>query len=71
VGLVRDWRVSSKPSGSDHKQLRSTMDQIQIEKKWGCNHRLTNWTGYRAALESQLKKASNRFYSKEDLEMAS
>jgi hypothetical protein len=47
------------------------MDQIQIEKKWGHNHRLTNWTGYRAGLDSQLKKAPNRLYSKEDLEMAS
>ena len=27
--------------------------------------------GYKAELESQLKKARNRFYSKEDLEMAS
>ena len=27
--------------------------------------------GYRADLESQLKTALNRFYSKEDLEMAS
>ena len=64
VGLVRDWRVSSKPSGSGHRQICSTMDQIQIEKKWGHNHRLTNWTGYRAGLNSQLKKALNRLYSK-------
>ena len=71
VGLVRDWRVSSEPSGSDHRQIRFTLDQIQIEKKWGRNPRQTTWTGYKADLESQLKKAPNRFYSKEDLEMAS
>jgi hypothetical protein len=71
VGLVRDWRVSSEPSGSDHRQIRSTLDQIQIEKKWGRNPRQTNWTGHKADLESQLKKAPNIFYSKEDLEMAS
>jgi hypothetical protein len=71
VGLVRDWRVSNKPSGSDHRQIRFTLDQIQIEKKWGCNPRQTNWTGYKADSESQLKKALNIIYSKEDLEMAS
>jgi hypothetical protein len=71
VGLVRDWRVSSEPSGSDHRQIRFTLDQIQIEKKWGRNPRQTNWTGYKADFESQLKKAPNRFYSKKDLEMAS
>ena len=42
VGLVRDWRVSSEPSGSDHRQIRFTLDQIQIEKKWGRNPRQTN-----------------------------
>jgi hypothetical protein len=43
----------------------------QIEKKWGRNPRLTNWTDYRTDLESHLKKSSNRFYSKKDLEMES
>ena len=56
VGLVTDWRVSSEPSGSDYRQIRFTLDQIQIEKKWGRNPRLTNWTGYKADVESQLKK---------------
>jgi hypothetical protein len=56
VGLVRDWRVSSEPSGSDHKQIRFTLDQIQTENKRGRNPRQTNWTGYKADLESQLKK---------------
>jgi hypothetical protein len=42
VGLMRDWRVSSEPSGSDHRQICFTLDQIQIEKKWGRNPRLTN-----------------------------
>jgi hypothetical protein len=68
---VRDWRVSSEPSRSDHRQIHFTVDQNQIEKKWSRNPRLTNWTGYKADLESHLKKAPNRFYSKEDLEMAS
>jgi hypothetical protein len=70
VGLVRDWRIASEPSGSDHRQIRFTLDQIQIEKKWDRNPRQTNWAGYKADLESQLKKAPNRFYSKEDLEIA-
>jgi hypothetical protein len=71
AGLVRDWRVASEPSGSDHRHIRYTLDQIQTEKKWGRNPRQTNWVGYIADLESQLKKAPTRFYSKEDLEMAS
>jgi hypothetical protein len=71
VGLVRDWKVFNESCGSDHRQIHFTLDQIQIEKKWGRNPGLTNWTGYKADLESQLKKAPNRFYSKEDLEMAS
>jgi hypothetical protein len=71
AGLVRDWRVCSEPSGSDHRQIRFTLDQIQIEKRWGHNPRQRNWVGYKADLESQLKKAPTRFYSKEDLEMAS
>jgi hypothetical protein len=70
-GLVRDWRVASEPSGSDHKQICYTLDQIQIEKKCGHNPRQTNWAGYKADLESQLKKTPTRFYSKEVLEMAS
>ena len=44
VGLVRDWRVSSELSGSDHRQIRFTLDQIQTEKKWSRNPRLTNWS---------------------------
>ena len=36
-GLVRHWRISSEPSGSDHRQICFTLDQIQIEKKWGRN----------------------------------
>jgi hypothetical protein len=68
---VRDWKVSSEPFVSDHRQIHYALDQIQIEKKWNCNPRYTNWMGYRADLDSQLKKASNRFYSKEDLEMVS
>jgi hypothetical protein len=71
TGLAREWRVSSEPSESDHRQICCTLDQIQIEKKWGCNPRLTIWTSYRADLESQLKKDPNRFYSNEDLEMVS
>jgi hypothetical protein len=59
VGLVRDWRVSIEPSGSDHRQICFILEQIQIEKKWGRNPRLTNWTGYKADLESELIKAPN------------
>jgi hypothetical protein len=45
VGLVRDWMVSSEPSGSDHRQILYTLNQNQIEMKWGRNPRQTNWTG--------------------------
>ena len=51
--------------------IHYALDQIQIEKKWGHNPRLTNWRGYSDDLECQMKKAPNRYYSKEDLEMAS
>jgi hypothetical protein len=32
ASLVRDWRVSSKPSRSDHGQIHYALEQIQVEK---------------------------------------
>ena len=46
--LVRDWRVSGEPSGSDHRQIRYALYQIRIEEEW---------TGYMAARECQLRNA--------------
>jgi hypothetical protein len=68
---VRDWRVSSEPSGSDHTQIPCLGPDTNRKKKWGHNPILTNWIGYRAELECQLKKALNRFNSKIGPEMAS
>jgi hypothetical protein len=33
MNLVRDWRVSSKPSGSDHRQIHFTPHQIQLKER--------------------------------------
>jgi hypothetical protein len=33
TNLVRDWRVSSEPSGSDHRQICFTLHQIQLKEK--------------------------------------
>jgi hypothetical protein len=59
------------PETSRLAHIRYALGQIQIENKWDGNSTPTNWTGYRADLESQPKKAPNKFYSKENLEMAS
>jgi hypothetical protein len=31
--LVKDWRVSCEPSGSDHRQIRYALYQIRIEEE--------------------------------------
>ncbi|XP_018395989.1 PREDICTED: uncharacterized protein LOC108774392 [Cyphomyrmex costatus] len=67
--LVRDWRVSGEPSGSDHRQVRYDLRHM-VNKEWGRNPRTTNWEGYRMDLEAILKKAPNRFHSEENLEYA-
>ncbi|XP_018405655.1 PREDICTED: uncharacterized protein LOC108782006 [Cyphomyrmex costatus] len=67
--LVRNWRVSGEPSGSDHRQIRYNL-RYMVNKEWGRNPRTTNWEGYRMDLEAILKKAPNRFHSEENLEYA-
>ena len=67
MNLVRDWRVFSEPSGSDHRHLKA----IQLKEKLGHNSRQTDWMGYRPDLQSQLCKAPSRFHTKENLEVAS
>ncbi|KMQ89206.1 reverse transcriptase [Lasius niger] len=42
VDLVEGWRVSSELSGSDHRQVRFALEQIQKEEKLGRNPRKTN-----------------------------
>jgi hypothetical protein len=115
INLVRDWRISSKPEGSDlnlrlhfihswkiqtpsidswiynmsscftqycHIQVTITTDnrtqqqynkynQIQTQREWGHNPRLTNWMGYRANRGCQLKQAPTNLILTEDLEVAS
>ncbi|XP_032689122.1 uncharacterized protein LOC116852664 [Odontomachus brunneus] len=68
--LVRDWRVSNEPSGSDHRQLRFALEHRE-KGNWGRNPRNTNWTSYRKDLGTILKKAPSRFNTKQDLEVAS
>ncbi|XP_032688014.1 uncharacterized protein LOC116852107 [Odontomachus brunneus] len=61
--LVRDWRVSNEPSGSNHRQLRFALEHRE-KGKWGRNPRNTNWTSYRKDLGTILKKAPSRFNTK-------
>jgi len=67
--LVRNWRVSNEPSGSDHRQVRFNLEHEE-EIKWGRNPKHTNWTGYRLDLESLLKKAPTSFHTTDNLEVA-
>ncbi|XP_020297157.1 uncharacterized protein LOC109861770 [Pseudomyrmex gracilis] len=67
AGLVNDWRVSDEPSGSDHRQIRLTLQQIQ-QISWVCNPQKTNWEGFRADLKAQLAMASTSFGTKNNLE---
>jgi len=69
AGLVRDWRVSSEPSGSDHRQVHFNLEHTE-EAIWGRNPRHTNWMSYRSDLEAILKKAPSRFHTAENLEVA-
>lgn len=55
TNLARDWRVSSDPSGSDLRQFCFVLHQIQLKEKCGHKRRQTNWMGYGADLQSQLK----------------
>ncbi|XP_032685218.1 uncharacterized protein LOC116850721 [Odontomachus brunneus] len=68
--LVKDWRVSNEPSGSDYRQLRFALEHRE-KRNWGRNPRGTNWTSYRKDLGTILKKAPSRFNTKQDLEVAS
>ncbi|KMQ83050.1 reverse transcriptase [Lasius niger] len=70
VDLVKGWRVSSEPSGSDHSQIRFALGHIQKEEKWGRNPRKINWENFRTDLKRHLKNALTRFHTKDDLEVA-
>ncbi|XP_029169805.1 uncharacterized protein LOC114939608 [Nylanderia fulva] len=70
LDLLRGWRVSDEPSGSDHRQIRFTMEQVQSQGLWKRNPRKTNWRGYEEDLRSRLKEAPTRFHTKENLETA-
>ncbi|XP_020298476.1 uncharacterized protein LOC109862754 [Pseudomyrmex gracilis] len=69
AGLVRDWRVSNEPSGSDHRQIRLTL-QHSPPISWACNPRKTNWNGFRAYLKARLAGAPTSYRSKNNLEDA-
>jgi hypothetical protein len=58
MNMVRDWAVSSKPSGSNNREIHCAFHQITLKEKWGHNPRQTDWMGYTADLQSQLKKKS-------------
>jgi len=42
MGLVRDWRITNEPSGSDYRQMRFRFEYRE-EIKWGRNPKHTNW----------------------------
>ncbi|XP_024874752.1 uncharacterized protein LOC112456449, partial [Temnothorax curvispinosus] len=70
VDLVAGWRVSNEPSGSDHRQIRFDLVNLQKDEQWGRNSRKTNWEGFKTDLVSRLKNTPTRFHTKEDLEIA-
>ncbi|XP_020298130.1 uncharacterized protein LOC109862474 [Pseudomyrmex gracilis] len=67
ASLVNDWRVSDEPSGSDHRQIRLTLQQIQ-QISWVRNPQKTNWEGFRADLKVQLAMVTTSFRTKNNLE---
>ncbi|XP_020296502.1 uncharacterized protein LOC109861325 [Pseudomyrmex gracilis] len=69
ASLVRDWRVPNEPSGSDHKQIRLTL-QHSPPISWARNPRKTNWDGFRAYLNARLAGAPTSYRSKNNLEDA-
>jgi len=66
---MRDWRISSKSSSSDHRQVRFSLEHGE-EIKWSRNSKHTNWVSYRTDLESILKKAPSSFHTIDNLELA-
>ncbi|XP_046142185.1 uncharacterized protein LOC123987908 [Osmia bicornis bicornis] len=67
VDLVRDWRVSNEPSGSDHRLIRFSL-QLKVATTWTRNPRRTNWDGYRADLDATIKNIPTKFHTRKDLE---
>jgi len=55
MNMARDWRVSSKPSGSNNREIQCALHQITLKEKWGQNPRQTDWMGYTDDLHSQLR----------------
>ncbi|XP_072766278.1 uncharacterized protein [Anoplolepis gracilipes] len=68
AGLISDWRVSNKPSGSDHRSIHLSL-RHNPDIVWSRNPRKTNWEGYRMDLKVRLGKAPNKFHNKDDLKM--
>jgi len=62
MDLVGDWRVSSKLSGSDHKQIHFALKHV-VEEKWDRNprHIHIGRMDLEEALDAILKKAPFRF----------
>ncbi|XP_037929185.1 uncharacterized protein LOC119666118 [Teleopsis dalmanni] len=52
--LVKNWRVSSEPSMSDHRILRFDIEGSPINKKILRNPRKTNWENYTENLKYNL-----------------
>ncbi|XP_011313302.1 uncharacterized protein [Fopius arisanus] len=69
VDVVRDWRVSKEPSGSDHSQIRLSLtgrtDIIQRR-----NPKNSDWKGYREELSLRIQDVPSRFKNREQLEHA-
>ncbi|XP_072757485.1 uncharacterized protein [Anoplolepis gracilipes] len=69
AGLVTDWRVLNKSSGSAHRQIRLTLCHISEDNRTR-NPKRTDWDEYRAALSASLKSVSTKFFNKNDLDAA-
>ncbi|XP_020298815.1 uncharacterized protein LOC109863049 [Pseudomyrmex gracilis] len=74
AGLVNDWRVSDEPSGSDHRQIRLTLQQLPQISWWNKeleNLRLKTRRKFSKAKRTRLAahweafRSSQREYSKE------
>lgn len=68
ANLVGDWRISNKPSGSDHKQI-CTFFPLSDQKRGWREIQETDWIGCRTVVATKLNKSPTRFRTKKNLEV--
>ena len=55
IPLIKNWRVSTEPSLSDHRHIRFNLDPApRLEKSWYRNPRNTDWDAYRRTLSGKI-----------------